>query len=463
VSLLDSFQWAPGQGMLDTAKNTSFQAGATRDFAQTDLVNTENAAKQAELQDYISQSAKDMRETTRQAEIGKAKEQIANNEALSKVYAENPNLRSDNALLSVHADMMKKHQAMSEDEAKLSQQFASNMMDDKGNLNAENYFAQRDKMLQAFPDAGDNLPSREQVAANPGLLEGVKLRAAYSMYTPEQKAAQTAAKAKADVDMKLKQYEEGQQNARTSATIAGDAARTKATNEANAAIQAAHDRTRENVATIKATQDQKTKEVAMLNKQVPGLKEFGSIRDNIPLITTNVTQFALTHGIDASKEDIEGTAATVFPMAQSVYNEQAAQARQDLRDGKPYSIPKSVGEIATEMAQQVLTDPKQKANVKTWYQMNSKRISPDGDLIEKPSAQNAIQPSQSKKQVSTDIRDIALPENSQPKLGPETFGDDAVGKARYEKYRTASKDVQKATEDYFAQQHQDFIAQLKGQ
>ena len=466
MSLLDSFQWAPGVGMLDTAKNTSFQAGAARDFAQTDLVNTENQAKQAELQDYISQSAKDLRENTRQAEIGKAKQDIANNEALSTYYKDNPNALSEQTAAKLHNEMLGYQKGISEKEHGIEQESVSKYYNPKtGEVNLDNYDQERTRQIQAGIHKEGDLPTVDELRNDPKALDVVKRSAAYSYYTQDQIAAQVAASTKSQAEMDKTRLEIQGRHQDTNAIIAGENKRAEDAQKAMTERWGLRAGSQERIAALKADKDQQVRDKAMFDKVVPDMSKYGDMKANVPYIVSGLMTFATTHNISADEGDLQGLASQTFPMAQSIYNQQAAQARQDMKDGKPYEIPKSVAEIATQLAQHIMVDPNQKAAVKKWLILNQNKISPSGELKETdvPEPQKAIQPSPPKapRAVSTDPRDIVLPPNAQPKLGPEAFGEDAAGKARYEAYRTADKATQKKAEDYVAAQHEEFLAQLK--
>lgn len=222
MSLLDSFQWAPGQGMLDTAKNTSFQAGAARDFAQTDLVNTENAAKQAELQDYISQSAKEMRETTRQAEIGKAKEQIANSESLSNYFKNNPDKRDEMTAMKITGDITKMQKGITDDKADMEHTFTSLWYDPvTGKANPQKFLAHRADMIKAGVGTEDELPSEEDFRTHPKeAQEALDKAGLASAFTQEQKASQALQKQRAADEMKQRAAADAASMQRTQAEIA---------------------------------------------------------------------------------------------------------------------------------------------------------------------------------------------------------------------------------------------------
>jgi len=347
MALYDQFQWAPGEGMAAVSETGLRQAQTENQFATADNTKVETAQKQAELDEYISETAKQMRESQRQAAIGKAQEEIASSESLKNFYANNPGMRDEQTALKNHAEMMKLSKSISDDEADIEHTSVAKWYDPvTGKVNTDVYLAERPNMIKSGAFKEDELPTGEDLINHPEALTTLASAGAYSFNTQEQKAAKAAAAELAKNKLKEQGQQDAQQMARLKAELKVKVDEGKLDRDSREKIQAGHD-----TAKLEAA-DKKAK--AQITGKAMKPDQFGNILDQ--RFEAGKTFDIMTDqlGLNIDEDTARLAKNKIWAAAMSEY---ATQAKM-FEKGERTEHPAGPEDIASLMTQKAFANPK---------------------------------------------------------------------------------------------------------
>ena len=369
--LYDTFQWAPGEALQSIANYGSQEAQQTDTLAQA-------AQRQAETQAYTSQAAQQMRQAEYQANTEKARQESILTGTGNNFFTENPEFTKKYVQSGYAAKMEENLNSMNDAKFNLLQNTLGNSWDPKTNTVDKSSYRDNWNTLNSID------PETAKQYANPDELDddqtykGVTAQVAHIQQNAKQRFQYGMQGAKLEnrlnlMDVKMEALKDiAANNNNTKVIISGDT---------NATRRYGYDKRWDYTNAIH--------DKSNLSGNIPKVGDYGSIRDNVPMLTKTVSDFAQQNGLNIDDNNVQGIVSAVYPMAQSIYVKQAAQAQADKAANKPYSLPKSVPQIAQELAEQAITNPKQAETIKTWWGGNKTNINANGDYQE-PSAQEPV-------------------------------------------------------------------------
>ncbi len=376
MAISDSFQWVPGQALTSIGDYS-------QSMANTDYLNSRTAQQVAETQDYISQSAKNAREAERSASISKNALDKYQTDSLLNFYKNNEGLYQKSIKIGLDAKMASELSKQSDDQINYTANLMNQSINPKTGEISDlgTYESNRQKLASVNPEWAAGLPTADQIQADPtGNM--AKQAALHINYTQENRAERIQRMQQATKDQEaLKRIgiEQAGANQRLGQQEASSLALENARYEHNKDLLGIKNQSAFDIAKLKTDRGNQT-------NTIPKVGDFGSIRDNLPELLAGMSQYNDQYNLGLNKEQIQQIGSIVYPMAQSLYIKQAAQANEDKIAGRPYSMPKSVPEMARDLAVQSMSNSDRLQSTMTWYGAHKTQIDMSGDFQEPESS-----------------------------------------------------------------------------
>jgi hypothetical protein len=295
----------------------------------------------------MSDTAKSLRETQREAALLKSQEEIAGSQSLKRMYDNDPMLRDKMTQMKLHGEMTKIAKGISDDEAEIDGTYAAQMIDPKtGDFNLDAYLAKRPEMIQNGAGTEEELPTIEEIQADPSLLKKLKLTANYALHTKESRAAERLQKQKDDAQMQ----QQGSVNAAAMARLKYEQdqmnERSKEDRLSREKIQSGHDTAKIEAAEKKAK--------ANITGKAMKIGDFGNELDQRMAAGESFDAIADRLGVNLDDETAKEYKNRIWAAAKSEY---ATQAKL-FEKGERTEHPASPEDIAMLMAQKAFVNPK---------------------------------------------------------------------------------------------------------